>query len=111
SGAESALAQAQGRGEAQREELLGLRERVAALEGERAQLMLEAASEDEIARLKTALEAAEKRTRELSWQVRILHEAKGDEAPKADAGSNKIVSMLDMFGCAINFDRKERRLT
>lgn len=73
------------------------------------------AAEAELTTVRDALKTAEQRTKELGWQIRMM----ADSVPGTDVGndvrrtsqdgqSSRIASMLDVFGCAINYDRRAR---
>ncbi|CAL8466091.1 g5627 [Coccomyxa elongata] len=66
-----------------------------------------AAAEAEVHRLKQQLEAADKRAKELAWQIKMISDPRqiGGQQGAAAMTPGVASSVLDMFGCGANYRR------
>ncbi|KAK9846128.1 hypothetical protein WJX84_011721 [Apatococcus fuscideae] len=77
-----------------------------------------AAAEGEVSVLKCQLQAAEKKLKELAWQIKMISDpqqiggrgsqqaAAGNAAAGSQPQSGRVNNILDMFGCGANYTRR-----
>jgi hypothetical protein len=71
------------------------------------------AAEEQVETLKVMLEKAEKKAKEMAWQVKMLSEGPSPER-SSSAGAGRLqklgVGMLDVLGCAMNYSRRSEKI-
>lgn len=77
-----------------------------------------ASAEGEVSVLKRQLQAADKKLKELAWQIKMISDPQqiggkgGQQAAAASAASGsqpqagRVNNILDMFGCGANYSRR-----